>query len=121
MKRVWTCRGCGTQWPRTKRKCVCGRSRPAPRRPKHQLVLETPYDWWVQRYGETCGICGRPPGRKRRLDRDHDHRDGGRPRGLLCARCNRALPNWVTAEWLLAAAAYLQRDISPIIERSYDA
>jgi hypothetical protein len=106
--RTWTCPGCRTQWPRTKQKCECGRKRPAPRRPKHQLVLELPYEQWVERYGERCGICGRPPGPSRKLDRDHDHRTG-QPRGLLCFRCNRALPVWVTAEWLRRAAAYLER------------
>lgn len=80
------------------------------RRPKpaHQLVLETPYELWEQRFGTRCGICGRPQGPKRRLDRDHDHKTG-MPRGLLCHRCNRALPTWVTIEWLSAAIAYLQR------------
>jgi hypothetical protein len=28
---------------------------------------------------------------------------------LLHARCNRALPSWVTADWLDKAAAYLRR------------
>lgn len=57
--------------------------------------------------GEHCGICGRKPS-TRRLDRDHDHK-AATPRGLLCARDNRALPSWVTVEWLLAAAEYLRR------------
>lgn len=27
----------------------------------------------------------------------------------MCARCNRALPSWVTAEWLLSASEYLTK------------
>lgn len=59
--------------------------------------------------GEFCGVCGRPPSRGRRLDRDHDHQTG-RPRGLLCNRCNRNLPSWVTIEWLGKAGKYLERN-----------
>jgi hypothetical protein len=69
-------------------------------------ALADPYELWVKRFGSHCGICGRAPTVRRRLDRDHDHRTGV-PRGLLCARCNRALPAWVTAAWLRAAATYL--------------
>lgn len=58
--------------------------------------------------GEFCAICRRKPSKVRRLDRDHDHKTG-KPRGLLCARCNRSLPAWVTAEWLRDAADYLER------------
>jgi hypothetical protein len=61
----------------------------------------------VQLYGASCGICGATR-KTRNLDRDHDHRTG-RPRGLLCNRCNRALPNWVTPLWLRNAADYLER------------
>ncbi len=28
-------------------------------------------------------------------------------RGLLCFRCNRALPSWMTPEWLRRAADYI--------------
>jgi hypothetical protein len=62
---------------------------------------------WVSRFGERCGICGRPPGPNRRLDRDHDHKTGD-ARGLLCHRCNRGLPNWVTVDWLKRAIDYLE-------------
>lgn len=74
------------------------------------VALETDYeDYVVINGGEFCGICERPRKEvERRLDRDHDHRTG-QPRGLLCHKCNRALPSWMTAEWLDAAAAYLRR------------
>ena len=118
MARSWTCPRCKAQWPRTIEKCrsesaelgPCSGRRPRPKRPKHQIALDLfPYEVWVQAFGERCGVCGRPPGPNRRLDRDHDHRTG-EPRGLLCHRCNRALPNWMTADWLRNALAYLTRD-----------
>jgi hypothetical protein len=107
-KRIWVCRFCWTgEIPNAKRNCpTCGRPKKAKKKPAHQLILETPYEAWVAAYGERCGVCGRPPGPGRRLDRDHDHRTG-EPRGLLCHRCNRALPNWVTPDWLYRAIAYL--------------
>lgn len=87
---------------------MCGAPRPARRKPAHtQALTAMPYEVWSSRYGERCGICGATK-KTRRLDRDHDHKTG-RPRGLLCSRCNRALPNWVTATWLRAAADYLDR------------
>jgi hypothetical protein len=64
------------------------------------------YDDLLVEQGGGCAICKRPP-KTRRLDTDHDHKTG-RVRGLLCHRCNRALPAWVTPEWLVAARAYLQ-------------
>ena len=114
MANVWRCRKvtkgvkCGTLNLRVKQKCsTCGGPRPKRKQPAHRAVLsEMPYEQWVARYGEVCGICGREPTAKRRLDRDHCH-GSGEPRGLLCARCNRALPSWVTTEWLLDAAAYV--------------
>lgn len=29
-------------------------------------------------------------------------------RGLLCVRCNRTVPDWVTSAWLVMAADYLE-------------
>jgi hypothetical protein len=108
MARRWTCRGCRITWPRTKQKCSCGRARPKARTPVHMTVLSEKYEAWEAKYGPNCGICGREPSATRRLDRDHDHATGA-ARGLLCNRCNRALPSWVTEDWLLLAAAYLRR------------
>lgn len=116
MTHYWRCRRvkagvpCGTLNLATKKKChACGNLRPAKRQPAHRAVLtEMPYEQWVATFGAACGICGRAATARRRLDRDHDHATGA-ARGLLCARCNRAIPNWVTAEWLRAAAAYLDQ------------
>lgn len=114
MMRKWKCRKCGnTNWRRFT-KCqyhdvtgrVCTGRKPAARVPAHRAALdELPYEWWVEEFGERCGICAREPG-SRRLDRDHCHTTGS-PRGLLCHRCNRALPSWMTADWLIKAARYL--------------
>ena len=53
-----------------------------------------------------CALCPNTP-KSRRLHVDHDHRTG-QVRGLLCFPCNRALPSYVTPEWLERAAAYLR-------------
>lgn len=53
-----------------------------------------------------CALCPATP-KTRRFSVDHDHATG-RVRGLLCHRCNRALPTWITPRWLNAAAAYLE-------------
>lgn len=111
----WTCKRveagekCLHRNPNRLRKCaVCGKAKPAPKRPKHMVALESTYEDFVAlNGGEFCGICGAPP-KTRRLDRDHDHKTG-RPRGALCSRCNRLLHSWLTEEWLLAAASYLRR------------
>jgi hypothetical protein len=70
-------------------------------------VTDAEYDRLLAAQGGGCAICGNPP-KSRRLDADHDHKTG-RVRGLLCHRCNRALPNWVTVEWLRDAALYLHK------------
>lgn len=116
MSTIWTCQRvtdgvkCGFRNPGRRRKCMnCGKPRPPRRRPAHQAALDASYQEFIaMNGGERCAICGRVPSSRRRLDRDHCHRSG-KPRGLLCARCNRSLPNWVTATWLRNAAAYLER------------
>lgn len=92
-----------------KRKCgLCGKARPARRRPKHLAALEVPYEEYVRLTGgEFCKLCGATPKPGRRLDRDHDHRTG-QPRGLLCHLCNRLLPDRVTPDWLRRAADYIE-------------
>jgi hypothetical protein len=65
-------------------------------------------EWYIERYGARCGICGSTT---RRLNRDHWHKGEheGKPRGVLCWRCNVWLPDWVDEDWLRAALAYLER------------
>jgi hypothetical protein len=112
--RGWTCRRqaagvvCGTFNPSRTRKCsACDKPRPPKRRAGHLVALELTYEQYVDfNGGEHCAICKRGRG-SRRLDRDHDHRSG-RPRGLLCPRCNRSLPAWITPDWLRLAATYLE-------------
>lgn len=119
--RVWTCQRvtagqpCRTKNPRIKRNCVkCGKPRPKTRQPAHMTALELSYEQYVElNGGDHCGICGVPRPSTRRLDRDHCHEGEGRPRGLLCHRCNRALARWVSVEWLRAAIVYLERDTAP--------
>jgi hypothetical protein len=108
--RTWTCRKCRAKLPRIKQKCPCGQRRPSIKTAAQKALIEE-YGWWAARFGDRCNICQRPASQRRRLDRDHDHRTGA-ARGLLCARCNRALPSWVTASWLRAAADYLERNVA---------
>ena len=114
--RGWTCRRvrCGTLNDPAKKKCGgCGGPRPAKRGPKHREALKLSYEDYMEinfkTHGlrERCAICLRPP-KTRRLDRDHDHVTG-KPRGLLCARCNQRLERGGdTVEWLEAALHYIR-------------
>ena len=78
-----------------------------PRRAQLGLTLAA-YEALLEAQGGGCAICGATP-KTRRLDTDHDHKTG-KVRGLLCHRCNRALPAWVTAQWLVDAARYISPD-----------
>jgi hypothetical protein len=78
-----------------------------PKRAKQLGVTTEQYEAMLRAQGGGCAICGNPP-KTRRLDVDHDHKTG-QVRGLLCHRCNRALPSWVTVDWLLDAKNYLRR------------
>lgn len=113
--RGWTCqrqsngRRCGT-WnaPRTRKCGSCGKPRPPKREPAHMAALDLSYEDYVRlNGGEFCGICGQPRSSTRKLDRDHDHKTG-KPRGLLCRKCNRQLRTWLTVEWMLAAIRYMR-------------
>lgn len=107
--RTWTCRGCKAKVGSRIQRCGCGRKRPAKRVAAHLKALELPYEAFLELNGgvELCGICGAAP-KSRRLHRDHDHKTG-KPRALLCMRCNTALRPYMTVEWVEAALAYLRR------------
>ena len=78
---------------------------------KHKEFLKANrhlYNGLLREQGGHCALCPREPSARRRLDLDHDHKRMV-IRGLLCHRCNRALPAWMTPEWLRAAADYLER------------
>ena len=82
------------------------RSRRKPQRARQLGVAGDDYARLLEAQGGGCAICGATP-KTRRLHVDHDHATG-MVRGLLCHRCNRALPTWVTARWLIAASNYLR-------------
>lgn len=85
---------------------------------KHVDFLNTVrpfYDRILEYQDGVCGVCKLPPSTRRKFDLDHDHRQMY-ARGLLHARCNRALPAWITPEWLRQAADYLERGRIPWLE-----
>lgn len=73
------------------------------------LTLEE-YERVVAKQGETCAICGGPPGgRWKKYNIDHCHKTG-RMRGLLCKACNHAIGLFRDNPRLLKRAiAYLRR------------
>jgi len=79
---------------------------------KHEAFVRSfaGYDELLAQQNGVCAICGHPP-KTKRLNIDHDHKTM-EVRGLLCHKCNRALPDWVTLEWLRRAAAYVERSQS---------
>lgn len=80
-----------------------------PSRAKALGVSDEQYAAMLETQGGGCAICGATP-KTRRLHVDHDHADKGlRVRGLLCHRCNRALPTWITRAWLTKAHLYLAK------------
>ena len=82
-------------------------TRRKPTRAKQLGVTDDEYARLLEAQGGGCAICGAKP-KTRRLHVDHDHKTG-KVRGLLCHRCNRALPSWVDELWLVAAQRYLLR------------
>lgn len=76
-----------------------------PTRAKGLGVSDEQYARLLAAQGGHCALCQNGP-KTRRLHVDHDHATG-KVRGLLCHRCNRVLPTWVTARWLVGASHYL--------------
>ena len=123
--RTWRCqkqsggKKCGHDNPTIKRNCqACGKPRTKSKPPAHRSVLDLPYEAFLLVNGGShdCGICGQPPSKKRKNDRDHEHKDDGLVRGLLCHGCNRTLSARMQSAsrgdlitWLRAAANYLER------------
>lgn len=81
-----------------------------PRRAKDLGISDADYAALLEAQGGHCALCPSTP-KARRLHVDHDHASG-RVRGLLCHRCNRALPTWVTVPWLRRVEEYLIRAAS---------
>lgn len=69
-------------------------------------VTDDDYHRMLDRQNGHCALCPSTP-KTRRFSVDHDHKSG-HVRGLLCHRCNRNLPSWVTPEWLHGASVYLR-------------
>jgi len=85
---------------------------PRKRRPS-ELLEPGEYDELYAAQDGRCAICRAEPG-TRRLDIDHNHRPPRLVRGLLCSRCNRALPGeellpgtMSLGVWLAAALRYV--------------
>ena len=80
-----------------------------PRKPRAAQLGVTPdeYARMLAAQDGHCALCPNTP-KTRRLSVDHDHKTGA-VRGLLCYRCNRALPVYVDAAWLARAAEYVAR------------
>jgi hypothetical protein len=91
-----------------------GKSKRKPQRAKHLGITDDAYEQLLEAQEGGCAICGNPP-KTRRLSVDHNHRTG-KVRGLLCFRCNRALPTYATSEWLRGAYVYVLRDEYPDLD-----
>jgi hypothetical protein len=85
-----------------------------PKRAAQLGISADDYKRLLEAQDGVCALCGNPP-KTRRLSVDHNHRTGT-VRGLLCHRCNRALPTYATSDWLSRAYGYVLRDEHP--ERS---
>ena len=79
--------------------------KPTPKRARALGVTDEEYRRLLEAQGGHCALCPNVP-KTRRLHVDHDHKTG-RVRGLLCYRCNRALPTYLDSDWLRRAATYV--------------
>lgn len=67
------------------------------------------YNQLMTEQGGVCAICKSPPPGLRPLHLDHDHVTG-KPRGLLCAKCNKLLTHFGDRpEGLLRVLDYVNR------------
>lgn len=86
-----------------------------PRRAADLGIDDDLYDFLLAAQNNGCALCGELPKRLKadgtpyRLHVDHNHRTG-RVRGLLCWRCNKMLPTYVTSQWLDRAYTYVKAD-----------
>jgi Recombination endonuclease VII len=88
-----------------------------PRKPSRAKALgvdQEDYDRMLAEQDGHCALCPNEP-KTRRLHVDHDHKTGA-VRGLLCYRCNRALPTYVSAIWLQRAAFYVAKGNGVVAE-----
>jgi hypothetical protein len=125
---------CNTWNPIRKQTChVCGKPKPAVKKPKHMAALNESYEHYIEiNGGEHCGICGitraQTKNPQKKLMRDHAHTTGtlGEPRGLLCFDCNWHLGNWYTTDRVEQMLVYLRRhdarmrDLSPITDDDWE-
>lgn len=74
-------------------------------------VEQPTYERFLKDQGGVCAICESPPAELRQLQLDHDHKTG-KPRGLLCARCNTMLKYFGDRpEGLQRVMEYVQRGL----------
>ena len=110
-----TCTRCRTVSKPRQRKCgACGKALPKKRPPAHMKALGLPLEAYIEANGgyEGCWVCrelGIPP-MGGPLQRDHEHKGDGKPRGLLCIYHNRKLGPAYTLELVRAYHAYLERN-----------
>jgi len=129
IKQCKYCSYCGSNFPKNGRRCrTCKNSLLRKTRKygsdeyyllEHKIHIKRTYGLSIEKYNEMvlaqnglCKICGLDPkmlGTKERKDRflhvDHDHKTG-LVRGLLCAKCNRALGQLNDDPKIALAAAY---------------
>lgn len=87
-----------------------------PRKPTRAVqlgVTDADYHRMLAEQDGHCALCPAVP-KTRRFSTDHNHKTGA-VRGLLCHRCNRALPTWITVAWLHRAADYIALDNSTAV------
>lgn len=96
-------------------------STPDPRLVARDKRLRTQYNISADEFdlilafqGGACALCkeqktktGKRKGQPKILNVDHDHKSG-LTRGILCAGCNRKIPEWMTIEWLEKVLDFLR-------------